>query len=341
MMKVFNDYEIDSYLLSLNSQHIQRYQRILADVLLAYAADPTIIPQRTVEQTMLGPTHLFMPTTGADVGIKVLTSSQEGFKGATFIFSPLNGELQCVLNAYTLTAFRTALATTLALVKVQPISGYRENESLIVFGVGPQSFWHVKLTVTLYPGRFSTVYVANRTVYNAERFITEKFSSAFGGIRFVPLSTVSQDAEVGQAVAECSVIFGCTPSTVPVIRGEWLYASRKLSYEGSKFIGLIGSYKPHMMEIDSELVECYTQEHSFIVDSKEHTLHEAGEFISNSIDGTKLVEVSELWGESDHNFSLLKLVICKMVGLAIMDVAVGSQVMKDNVTSDAGVSVAF
>ncbi|RLV94474.1 Repressible alkaline phosphatase [Spathaspora sp. JA1] len=209
----------------------------------------------------------------------------------------VTGVLEAVINANTLTAFRTALASTLGLTKVIDVNGSGILPELTVFGVGAQAYWHIKLALVLYEGKLSTVNILNRTLKNAQN-LQEKLSAEFQNIKFNSYSYEHEPHEFIPHVQNSSIIFGCTPATVPIIKQSYLNNDKSTP----KFISLIGSYKPHMIELDLELCKRLKADGiSIIVDSKEHTLHEAGELIQAGYSADQLIEIQQLYQQQIGN----------------------------------------
>lgn len=120
------------------------------------------------------------------------------------------------------------------------------------------------------------------------------------------------------------VIFGCTPATEPNFPFQFLAKSPK-----QRFISIIGSYKPHMQEIDSETV--LSGGGKVYVDSKEACMKESGELIRAKIPSERLIEIGELY-KANEKSNALDLsdghnVIFKCVGMGIMDLAVGLKIL--------------
>ena len=76
----------------------------------------------------------------------------------------ITGQLKAVLNANNLTAFRTALASSLGLTKLIAPSNANILPELSAFGVGLQAYWHIKLALLLYEGKIKEVNILNRTL---------------------------------------------------------------------------------------------------------------------------------------------------------------------------------
>lgn len=241
------------------------------------------------------------------------------------ILDEFTGELSAVVNAKALTAFRTALASCLGLVKafVPGISGPKLPQVLI-FGSGPQAFWHAVLAARLYP-EIEEVNVISRSEQSGLRLALE----LRGVIGQKVTALTLQDKEVKERVQNSSIIFGCTPLTEGIILDEFINKDP----EFRKYISLIGSYKPHMIELDLKFInEHYTgKQTKVIVDSRSGTLAEAGELIQGKIGEDQLVSLLELWSEEQEIEQFLtktNVVLLKVVGLLIMDIVMAKFIME-------------
>ncbi|KAH3662400.1 hypothetical protein OGAPHI_005652 [Ogataea philodendri] len=324
---------------SLNLAQLKQFQKVLQTALIAYHKDHSLIPSRIVTTTPYA-THLFMASTGETVGMKALTGSKQGFTGVTTILDKEVGFPIGILNAATLTAFRTALCTTLTLVKALPIGSVgKSKETLVCFGVGAQAQWHIRLALILYPQRFDQVIIVNRSVEKAEA-LADDFKKEVSAIEFKAVATADKDLKFYFEKASC--VFGCVPSTEATILADYVVNN---SVE-KVFIGAIGSYKPHMIEIEGDLLkESLAKDTKIVVDSISHCLDEAGEFIQNDIGASSLIEVSELYMETPAGKEQLKkmdeskIVISKIVGLSIMDVSVGHYVLETAKSQGLGIVI--
>lgn len=347
-MKIVSDENIIRYLnenLSRDSI-VSKFQSSLLKGLINYEKDPSsIVPPRTVQTSNTensDSTHLFMPCIAPnEVGIKLISggpsNSQKGlgFQGCILILDEFSGSLQGVLNAKTITAFRTALASTLGLVKVFDPYG-KENDIpavISVFGVGLQAYWHIKLSLILYEGKVNHVNIVNRSMNNAQE-LGARLSKEFPNTTFEShlYGEPHQLTTIQSRVSQSSIIFGCLPSTETVIKK--CYINPEPSKK--KYISLIGSYKPHMIELDLDFITPNYKNSSsspkIIVDSKEHTLHEAGELIQAKIGADQLLEITELYSENvdprDYTTSS-NVVVLKIVGLSVMDITIANLIIQD------------
>lgn len=337
-MLVLSDSVISTQFKNLSLDALKAYQETLVGALLEYAHDNSIIPPRVVASTPYNATHLFMTSMGTRVGMKAITASSIGFNGVTTILDRETGAPLAVINGSTLTAFRTALCTSLGLVKTFPVDvKYFNNETLVVFGVGDQAVWHVRLALILYPHRFSKVVCVNRTLQKAKDYCSYMSKGYESTLEFIPIEM--GDEQLKEYFKSTSVVFTCVPSTVPTVTLELTSLA-----QGKLFIGAIGSYKPQMIEIDGDVLnEVLKAGGKILVDSKEHCLHEAGEFIQNRIQEDSLIEYSDVYsgdGESTSFLANSSIVVSKIVGLCIMDVWVGSHCLQQAQKEGTGIEIA-
>ncbi|CAK9436197.1 uncharacterized protein LODBEIA_P07550 [Lodderomyces beijingensis] len=345
-MKVITDGAITGFLnKSLTKKSIlEVFQPALLNGLVTYSSDPEQIVPPRIKQASNNPNsdtvHVYMPCISPnEVGIKVISggpcnnSKGLGFVGCVLIMDEISGELQAVMNASTLTAFRTALASTLGLIKVISVDKQEILPDLTVFGVGAQAYWHVKLSLLLYGRKIQRVNILNRTLGNAEK-LKAKLEEEFKDVQFDAFSFQNDgDVAYKNRIQNSSIIFGCTPAASPVIKAEYINKDPKWPV----FISLIGSYKPDMIELDLDFVKKLKQQGvKIIVDSKEHTLEEAGELIQSQYQPSGLVEIHELYTSpvTDVTDTNANVTVQKIVGLSIMDLAVGKLVY-EKIGSDA------
>ncbi|KAK6205385.1 uncharacterized protein RJT21DRAFT_15477 [Scheffersomyces amazonensis] len=347
-MKVISDKAVKKYLekhLDCNTI-LEKFQPALLSGLAVYAANPEkIIPPRVVQlsnNANSDTTHLFMPCISpSEVGIKVISggpgnnSKGLGFQGCMLILDEITGSARAIMNANTSTAFRTALASTLGLSKVIKYNESKILPELTVFGVGPQAYWHLKLTLIIYKESITSVNIMNRTLKNAEILATN-LKSEFPSVQFNSYSyNDDDDLEFVPHIQNSSIIFGCTPSTNAVIKNS--YINKDSRYP--KFISLIGSYKPNMIELDLDFIKSEFKDTSIIVDSKEHTLQEAGELIQADISESQLIDIVELYNlelkDASKYTSPSNVILQKIVGLSIMDLSIGKLIAEDITSEDA------
>jgi ornithine cyclodeaminase/alanine dehydrogenase-like protein (mu-crystallin family) len=267
-----------------------------------------------------------------------------------------------ILNAEELTAFRTALAATILFQKREHV------HTITVFGAGKQAYWHIRLALLFKGEQIKHVNIINRTLNRSLKLMkafqpTEGHPVPWrSDVKFSALSP--EYGEYGRLLKEevrkADAIFCCTPSTEPLFPPEFL-----TSHNGQKkgrYISAIGSYAPHMTELHPDVFRHATstdREHAnhhhphfkqakksgvVIVDTLEGCLKEAGEIIQAKLKPEHLVEVGELMmikksvmremelgGEGEKGLKdwLIKgNVIYKSVGLGLMDLTVGADLIR-------------
>ena len=290
------------------------------------------------------------------------------------------GTPSALINAEELTAFRTALSSCMLFKKRHKV------HDLTVFGAGKQAYWHIRLAMLLRPQEVHHVNVINRSFDRAREMLMRLYNPFPDDPEFEnPLGlkynskTKTSILTTGHGeytrllkeyVRSANVIFCTTPSTQPLFPPSYL-----LNPEGrrkGRYIALIGSYKPHMIELHPDVLKNAVAPHhehrhfhkhqkeggAIIVDSVEACLQEAGEIIQADIQPDQVVELGELvmlrkeaeraaaesakssdaegdregiqvYENSGLKEWLLKgNVIYKSVGLGIMDVVVGNEVVR-------------
>ncbi|GIC94074.1 putative proline utilization protein PrnX-like [Aspergillus udagawae] len=273
-----------------------------------------------------------------------------------------------LINAHELTPFRTALATMMIFNKRKRV------RTVVVFGAGKQAYWHIRLALTLRAADIKRVVIVNRSFERAARLLKDIYSlensSWRGDVKFSAVSTDfgEYDRIIHDAIHKSDVIFCCTPSIEPLFPAE-LLTSREGRRKG-RFISAIGSYNPHMTELHPDILrEEVNAHHSgrhfhkhvkrsgvVVVDSLEAALKEAGELIQAGIKPNQVVELGELLmvrdaSRRDNNnqdgedtkglreWVERGNVIYKSVGLGLMDLVTGGDLVQMARTRNVGTSV--
>lgn len=168
------------------------------------------------------------------------------------VFDEVTGEHKAILDGATLTAMRTAAVSALAAKHLAPAKA----KTLLVVGSGrvanelPFAFKAVR--------PIEEVLVWSRTPESATRQVEQW---AEKGIR------ATTTADLREAVANADIISCATLAVEPIIKGSWL--------KSGQHIDLIGSYAPHMREVDDEAM----QRTKVFIDT-EAALLETGDLIS-------------------------------------------------------------
>ncbi len=215
------------------------------------------------------------------------------------VFDELTGEHKAILDGATLTAMRTAAVSALAASHL----ARHDAKTLLIVGSGrvanelPIAFKAVK--------PIEEVLVWSRSFDSAARQVAQW---ATKNIK----ATAITDLQEG--VAKADIISCATLATEPVIKGAWLKAGQH--------IDLIGSYAPHMREVDDEAI----RRAKVFIDT-DAALHETGDLISplasgaltrEAIGGTLYVlckPTQKSWRSSED------ITLFKGVGHALEDLA--------------------
>lgn len=335
-MHVLSEPDVAQIFRTLTQTRLQEFISVLGNALITISAEskPTVPaseklihqPLRTVFTTKENNTCIFMPVSDtASTGIKVVTVAKSGIQGVINLFSP-EGRLQGLLAAAEVTAFRTALSSMTLFVRCTTL----RKENVLIFGSGRQAEWHARLALLLYPDQIRRVTFVNRGRRRLEEMERDVFSDLRRRYPNVSISAFSKegadnyDGRLLEELQSCDVIFSCTPSSEPNFPYSALQSAPK-----QRFISLIGSYKPHMHEIDTETL--LSGGGRIYVDSKSACLEESGELITAHITEDQLTEIGDLLGVQGPSKSLEILegsnVIYKCVGMGLMDLVVGKKVL--------------
>lgn len=254
----------------------------------------------------------------ADIPPSINSSQSTSPKGSLTLLDK-TGSPRALVNAEEITAFRTALASTMLFKK-------RTNvHDLVVFGAGKQAYWHIRLALLLRGPEIHHLNIINRTFDTAHALIERLYNPSVTPAPFptinIPTAETTDLARpnisiitsahneyarlLKSTVRASSVIFCTTPSLAPLFPAEYL-----TNTEGRKkgrYIAAIGSYKAHMIELHPDILrQAVAPQHghhhhkharqggAVVVDSVEACLNEAGEIIQAGLGGGEVVEIGEL-----------------------------------------------
>ena len=280
-------------------------------------------------------------------GMKSLTynpNNKKGFVGTIMITDPNDGTLKGLLDAKEITGVRTAMMSCIAILNhlSEYINTGDRSLNVTLFGTGLQAFWHVFILLRLYSPSCLDVKVVNINVlYRSNELDVTELKHYLEDFP-CPIN-ISQrnwdDTGVPIIVSTSNIIFGCTPTDRPhLFYKDLLFSSDdmegEIELDRKTYISLIGSYKPEMHECDGLLIQKFLySDVKIIVDSKTHTLLEAGELISSGVKAEHLIELGQLDTSRYDSLPLLttmenvhkKITLCKVVGLAILDIALAKK----------------
>jgi len=256
-----------------------------------------------------------------------------GLPGTTLVMDERTGGVDAVVNARSLTALRTAAASTLA---TKLCLGPAANPTrLLFFGAGAQTHAHAALLIATFP-TIKHCTIVNRSHNNRLVTLLAHFRAQFPGVEIVGLAGnafIRGQGDVGieRVVRSASIICTATSSTEPLFPAAWV--------PSHAHINLIGSYTPLMHEVSSELIG---RAKVVIVDSRAACAKEAGELISAGLSPEKTLELGEL----GHDTSLAgkdegDITIFKTVGVGAMDVAIAKLVVDKAREQRFGASIPY
>ncbi|OGM44210.1 ornithine cyclodeaminase/mu-crystallin family protein [Aspergillus bombycis] len=326
----------------LSRPQCQRLVDILTASLIQYSSDKNNTtanklihqPLRTPIATKNNDTTLFMPCSDTtNTGIKAITLPAKGDTiGVTLVFAP-TGEMIGMLGASQVTAFRTALTTMCLFTRVTHIP----KKHIVVFGSGKQVEWHIRLALLLAVEEVESVTVVNRgrqRLNQLEKDLIQSLRTIYPRVTFHLIAkedTPDYEPALQTHLAAADAIFCCTPSTEPLFPFSLLETCSK-----RRFISLIGSYKPHMKEIDTETL--LSGGGQIFVDSREACLEESGELRDGKVTEEQLIELGEYLvpevSRTPHGN-----VVLKCVGMGIMDLTIGRALLQLAIDLGRGMSV--
>ncbi|KAK9419913.1 putative Ornithine cyclodeaminase [Seiridium unicorne] len=362
---VLSDHDIKQLLRDLTSNDTRELITALQEVLVAYSChnEQQFQVDRCAVSRPDGQKSLFMPaTTPQSIGVKIIgiappsgptipspeASPLPGLRSTLTLCNAV-GEAVGILNADELTAVRTALGSML-LYQLR-----KETGNIVVFGSGKQAEWHIRLAVSLRAQDIRKIVIVNRSRQRTrgliDSLVKDPHSPWPPHIRLYQFE--ERDENLEDVVVDADVIFCTTPSTEPLFPAKFL--TSESSQRKTRFISAIGSYRLDMAEIDPELLQAVVDpsgifsqqvwEGHIVVDSREGCLKEAGELVSAGLDPVKMSEVGQIIGSNDAPPALTKwlksgFVIYKSVGLGVMDIAIGRQLLQLAKAKDIGVTFA-
>lgn len=238
------------------------------------------------------------------------------------------------MSAAEITAFRTALASMIPFRRFcSSAQQQTKGKRVLIFGSGKQAEWHARLALLTVP---KPTDIEGMTFVNrSQRRLEESISSTLVPelkVQYphLEIHAYSREEHEGKEedfrarlradLASSDAIFCCTPSIEPLFTYDDLNPPKR------RYISLIGSYKPHMQEIDSRTL-LSGPNGTIYVDSVEACMEEAGELIMAKVEERQLIELGEL---DTSTASILEgdgNVVFKCVGMGIMDLVIARNLL--------------
>jgi ornithine cyclodeaminase/alanine dehydrogenase-like protein (mu-crystallin family) len=292
------------------------------------------IPERTVLNfSEHDASVLYMPSAATKMAaVKVVSifphnpeRQRPTTQGVIVVTETETGEHLAMMNATYLTRLRTGAASAIATKHL----ARREASRLAVIGTGAMALEQVAGMLAVRP--ITEIFLYNRTKEKAENFATyikETFPKWRGSINVTSHSD--------EAVREADIVVCSTRSTTPVFSGKVL--------RPGTHINAIGSYLPHMQELD---VETIIRADRIVVDTRSGVKHEAGELIQAANTGRWSfeqidAEIGELvTGEKSGRQHEKEITLFKCVGVASFDLAVAMGVYKKAAENGKGTTISL
>ncbi|MEM7596109.1 MAG: NAD(P)-binding domain-containing protein [Pseudomonadota bacterium] len=148
--------------------------------------------------------------------------------GTFSLYRDDDGRLEAVIDFFLVTKWKTAGDSLLAATRL----ARPDSEHILIIGAGV-------VAQSLFEAYSAAFPKARFMVWNRTRTRAEEMAQTFPGIE------VAEDLE--QAVRRADIVTSATPSTEPVIKGDWL--------RPGQHIDLIGAFTPPMREADDAVLQ--------------------------------------------------------------------------------------
>ncbi|KAG2389178.1 hypothetical protein C9374_014578 [Naegleria lovaniensis] len=315
----------------------------------------------------------------ANLGIKIVSVrqdnpikfSRDSITGSIMLLNECNGALECVMHAGDITAVRTACGSALCVERILNVHHHQQQHSRMVhtshdedmksyqkefkvlgiFGCGLQGKAHL-MAVLRIAREVNKVILWNPSLERAlklKNYLLNEFVSS----QDLPFQFVEDHDETNttrstnilvevitnanEAVKQCDIICCCTNASQPFFSTE--------NVKAGSILTCIGSYKPHMQEIESDLIS----KGKVIADLVEAVMEEAGDLIIPLKEG-KISHDHVVCGLGDFltfgqeeivkKFNIGKdIIIYKSVGFAGQDICVARDIYERAVAMNIGTCV--
>lgn len=202
----------------------------------------------------------------------------------------------------------------------------RDPKSLLIFGSGAQALSHASFFLAKHSTISACTFIVRKSTPRSKSLLSA-LESQFPKVEFaIGEATYTQQSDdqssqepvepslasstpfnLSQAVHNANIVICATPSTEPLFNSVDVTSQTRII--------LIGSYKPHMREVDDELIR---RAGLVVVDSAKACLAESGELIRSKKRDEDLVELGELVDDEELRDKVVKsgdIVLFKSVSL--------------------------
>jgi ornithine cyclodeaminase/alanine dehydrogenase len=239
-------------------------------------------------------------------------------QGIVMVIDSVTGEIQSVMDGNYLTALRTGAASGLA---TRLLAG-KGARTMALFGCGAQGKTQVEAVLCERPVSKILIFEKNRD--RANQFIGELKGELSAEVVYCENTT---------ALNEADIICTATNATEPLFKKE--------DVKKGAHINAIGSFQPHMQELDPRLI----RDARVFLDSREPCLKESGDLIRPIEEG--IISENHLAGEiGDFLLNRIagresddQITIFKSVGVAIQDYVVATDIYNYSLEQGFGVEI--
>lgn len=308
----------------INANFIEQhtnYPELITALQEAFAEKSTLVPMRHHHDfpnaaANTDSTLLLMPAwnSSSNAGVKVVTVSPENaqfnlpsIQGIYIYLDVATGGLKAIMEAKSLTAKRTAVASALA----SSFLSRKDSDSLLMIGTGALSKNLIQAHASVRP--IKQVYVWGRNYKKAQNICKELQNESF---------QIHAIQNIEEKVSEVAIVSCATLSETPLVLGKHLCKGQH--------IDLVGAYKVNMREADDETI----QKSSVYIDTFEGGLKESGDIViplQSGILNTTDIK-ADLFGLCTENtykrISDQEITLFKSVGHAMEDLAAANYYFK-------------
>ena len=267
-------------------------------------------------------TLLFMPAwkIGKNIGVKLLTVAPQNqqynlgsIQGIYILFNAITGVTEAIIDAKTLTNWRTACTSALASMFLSR----EDSETLLMVGTGDLAPYLVKAHASIRSIKNVLIWGRNRSKANQlkESLSNDKFS----------VKTVES---IQEGIDKADIISCATLSSNPLIKGGLLKQGQHLD--------MVGAFKPTLREADDEVLK----RADIYVDHLEIAVIETGDLAIPIREGN--LKITDIKGdlfelckkETEGRIDMNTITMFKSVGHALEDFVAARLVIKNSVKNN-------
>ena len=303
----------------------------MADAFAGLSAGTSVVPERyIVDSPDGGLTLLMKPAFAGDQstsGVKILSQRNTGplqgiptITGIVMLFDTRTGELLSLLDGGYITALRTGAAAGLAT----DLLARKESRNLAVFGCGAQGRTQLEAVCTVRE-------IANIWLFDLSRERAESLRAEMEK-RISAKIVIAHDLLV---LEEVDIVCTATNATQPLFRREHI--------RPGTHVNAIGSFKPHMQELDPEMV----RSSRIFFDDQKACIRESGDLVKalrrfGNLDDRISGGIGDLVaGKIAGRTSPGEITLFKSVGTAIQDLAVADRIYQKSRKLGFGEEIRF